>query len=252
MPGRHVAPRHKAPRSLRRSLSRRVHTANIGVRAGRRNNGANNGNVATTTVIRPDGTATFALLAVVAVATGLGVHADQSDPAVRNTDDRVNGNARVSVNADVQDALADRTARSEQASRSALRPPVVAVQRDTKSRALAGTRQAQSGGLTSTVAPTDPRQIALLMLPAYGWGSGEFSCLDQLWVSESNWNPYAQNSSSGAYGIPQSLPPEKMATAGSDWRTNPATQIEWGLAYIRDSYGSPCGAWGFKLGNNWY
>ncbi|MGI8887650.1 MAG: hypothetical protein ACR2GB_01560 [Nocardioidaceae bacterium] len=60
------------------------------------------------------------------------------------------------------------------------------------------------------------------------------------------------NSSSGAYGIPQSLPPAKMARAGADWRTNPATQIEWGLKYIDLSYGTPCGAWSFKQANNFY
>jgi hypothetical protein len=80
------------------------------------------------------------------------------------------------------------------------------------------------------------------MLPAYGWDSSQFSCLDALWVSESDWNTYAENPTSGAYGIPQSLPPEKMASAGADWRTNPATQISWGLNYIRLSYGTPCSA----------
>lgn len=90
------------------------------------------------------------------------------------------------------------------------------------------------------------------MLVGFGWSSTEFSCLDQLWVSESDWNARATNPSSGAYGIPQSLPAEKMASAGADWRTNPATQIEWGLTYIRDSYGTPCSAWSFKQSNNWY
>jgi hypothetical protein len=90
------------------------------------------------------------------------------------------------------------------------------------------------------------------MLGDFGWSSDQFSCLDALWTSESNWNPYAENSSSGAYGIPQALPPEKMASAGPDWRSNSATQIRWGLEYIRSSYGSPCGAWYFKSANAWY
>jgi len=98
----------------------------------------------------------------------------------------------------------------------------------------------------------DPRTIARRMMAQYGWSGYEFSCLDALWVSESNWDPYAENPSSGAYGIPQSLPAEKMATAGSDWRTNPATQIAWGLNYIRLSYGTPCSANNFKLTNGWY
>ena len=65
----------------------------------------------------------------------------------------------------------------------------------------------------------------------------------QLWTGESAWNYQAANASSGAYGIPQSLPGSKMASAGADWKTNPETQIRWGLGYIKDAYGSPCSAW---------
>jgi len=100
--------------------------------------------------------------------------------------------------------------------------------------------------------PTDPRQIALSMLVGYGWDSTQFACLDDLWVGESNWDHRATNPTSGAYGIPQALPPGKMARAGDDWRTNPATQIEWGRWYISMSYGTPCAANEFKLANNWY
>jgi hypothetical protein len=99
---------------------------------------------------------------------------------------------------------------------------------------------------------SDPRDIALAMLAQYGWGSSEFSCLDDLWYGESQWDPYAENPYSGAYGIPQALPGEKMAAAGPDWETNPATQIEWGLGYIQDRYGTPCAANDFKLANGWY
>ena len=90
------------------------------------------------------------------------------------------------------------------------------------------------------------------MLPAYGWSQAEFTCLDALWIGESGWLWNADNPTSSAYGIPQSLPGEKMATAGADWLTNPATQIEWGLGYIRDVYGTPCAANAFKMANNWY
>ncbi|WP_147916236.1 G5 domain-containing protein [Ruania zhangjianzhongii] len=99
---------------------------------------------------------------------------------------------------------------------------------------------------------TDPRSIAQELLAARGWGSGEWSCLNQLWERESNWNPHAQNPSSGAYGIPQSLPASKMASAGADYRTNPATQITWGLNYISGRYGTPCGAWGHSQSVGWY
>jgi hypothetical protein len=90
------------------------------------------------------------------------------------------------------------------------------------------------------------------MVAARGWGSGQFSCLNSLWNKESNWKVTADNPTSSAYGIPQALPGRKMASAGSDWRTNPATQIEWGLEYIADRYGTPCSAWGHSQRNNWY
>lgn len=98
----------------------------------------------------------------------------------------------------------------------------------------------------------DPKAIAQGMVAARGWSDGEFQCLLSLWQRESNWNPYAENPSSGAYGIPQSLPGSKMASAGADWRTNPATQITWGLGYIAGRYGSPCGAWGHSQSVGWY
>ncbi|HET7327890.1 MAG TPA: lytic transglycosylase domain-containing protein [Nocardioidaceae bacterium] len=110
------------------------------------------------------------------------------------------------------------------------------------------------GGVSSAaeLPPTDPREIALSLLPRYGWDASQFGCLDELWVGESNWEVDATNPSSGAYGIPQALPAEKMAAFGADWRTNPATQIRWGLWYIEQSYGSPCSANEFKHANNWY
>ncbi|KQY98524.1 hypothetical protein ASD19_06700 [Microbacterium sp. Root53] len=86
----------------------------------------------------------------------------------------------------------------------------------------------------------------------YGWGAGEFSCLVSLWNKESGWNYQAMNPSSGAYGIPQSLPGDKMATVASDWATNATTQITWGLDYISRAYGSPCAAWGHSQAVNWY
>jgi hypothetical protein len=86
----------------------------------------------------------------------------------------------------------------------------------------------------------------------YGWGSSEFSCLNQLWTRESGWSYTAYNASSGATGIPQALPGSKMASAGSDWATNAATQIAWGLGYIKSSYGTPCSAWAHSEAVNWY
>ena len=98
----------------------------------------------------------------------------------------------------------------------------------------------------------DARTIARTMVADRGWSSGQFRCLDSLWTRESNWNPSADNPTSSAYGIPQALPGSKMASAGADWRTNPATQIRWGLGYITDRYGDPCGAWNHFQARNWY
>ncbi|MCO7239275.1 lytic transglycosylase domain-containing protein, partial [Aeromicrobium sp. CnD17-E] len=98
----------------------------------------------------------------------------------------------------------------------------------------------------------DPRAVAQAMLSDFGWDASQFQCLDNIWTQESGWQVDAENPGSGAYGIPQSLPGSKMASAGSDWQTNPATQIRWGLGYIQDRYGSPCEAWSFKQGAGWY
>jgi hypothetical protein len=83
-------------------------------------------------------------------------------------------------------------------------------------------------------------------------GSGQFGCLELLWNRESGWNHLAQNPSSGAYGIPQALPGSKMASAGSDWQTNPYTQVRWGVSYIKSRYGTPCNAWAHSQQVGWY
>lgn len=98
----------------------------------------------------------------------------------------------------------------------------------------------------------DPRTIAHAMVLNRGWSESEFSCLDALWTRESGWNVYATNASSGAYGIPQALPGYKMAEAGADWRTNPVTQITWGLNYIASTYGTPCAALSHSSSTGYY
>ncbi|MGV8876927.1 MAG: lytic transglycosylase domain-containing protein [Rhodoglobus sp.] len=100
--------------------------------------------------------------------------------------------------------------------------------------------------------PGTAQAIALSILTARGLGSDEYNCLVSLWNRESGWNVYAHNGGSGAYGIPQALPGSKMASAGADWATNPATQITWGLGYIAGRYGTPCGAWGVSETKGWY
>jgi hypothetical protein len=101
-------------------------------------------------------------------------------------------------------------------------------------------------------ARADPRSVAKLMLADRGWGSSQFSCLNSLWNKESRWNYRAYNPSSGAYGIPQALPGSKMSSVASDWKTNPITQIEWGLDYIAGRYGTPCSAWSHSQSSGWY
>lgn len=100
--------------------------------------------------------------------------------------------------------------------------------------------------------PGSAQAIAYEMVKARGWGDDQFSCLVSLWNKESGWRVNAANPSTGAYGIPQSLPGSKMATAGADWQTNPATQITWGLGYIQGRYGTPCGAWAKSQASGWY
>jgi hypothetical protein len=93
-------------------------------------------------------------------------------------------------------------------------------------------------------AKDDPKGAARVLMADYGWTSdAQYNCLVNLWTGESDWRWFAENPSSGAYGIPQSLPGRKMAQFGGDWRTNPLTQIKWGLWYIDMSYGNPCNAW---------
>ena len=104
------------------------------------------------------------------------------------------------------------------------------------------------------VIQADPAPYGKELAAEYGWGDDQWSCLVSLWIGESNWDYSATNSSSGAYGIPQSLPASKMASAGPDWKTNPVTQMEWGMDYIKTSYGDPCGAKAFWDSNDphWY
>ena len=111
-------------------------------------------------------------------------------------------------------------------------------------------------GITASAPPSDPtaaQATAKSMLASFGYSeSTQWPCLYDLWEQESTWNVYAENASSGAYGIPQSLPGDKMASAGPDWQTDAATQIEWGLGYIKQVYGTPCAAWQNEVDYGYY
>ncbi len=100
--------------------------------------------------------------------------------------------------------------------------------------------------------PGTAQSTAYNMMSSFGFNpKTQFGCLNNIWTRESGWRYNAENAS-GAYGIPQALPGDKMASAGSDWQTNPATQIKWGLGYIKSVYGTPCDAWSFWQGHDYY
>ncbi len=157
-------------------------------------------------------------------------------------------------------AEADRQAAVQKASRSAARAPAKSGGTSGGSSSSTGGTASGSSGTTSATAtsggsgktPDSARAIAQGMIGTYGWSSSQFQCLNLLWNRESGWKYTAKNPSSGAYGIPQALPGSKMISAGSDWRTNPRTQIAWGLSYIKSRYGTPCAAWAHSEATNWY
>ena len=122
---------------------------------------------------------------------------------------------------------------------------------------IAQSKQVTSRGGTSVRAATGTKAeyqayAKNLCINTYGWTENDFNCLVKLWERESNWNPNAHNKSSGAHGIPQSLPASKMASEGDDYYTNGKTQIRWGLKYIKNRYGTPSNAWAHSQQKGWY
>ncbi|MFE2543112.1 aggregation-promoting factor C-terminal-like domain-containing protein [Actinacidiphila glaucinigra] len=141
---------------------------------------------------------------------------------------------------------ADEARRQERqaANRSHERKALVPQQRQENSRSAPRAAAPQAPAAPSGT----PQQMAQQIIG----DAAQFQCFSSIVMHESTWNPYAVNPSSGAYGLVQALPGAKMASAGADWRTNPATQIKWGLDYMNERYGSPCGAWSFWQANHWY
>jgi hypothetical protein len=136
------------------------------------------------------------------------------------------------------------------------RAPVVSRSSDRRAEtdpAKAAALEPSTGGamtVTETLSDDDPRDIARALLGEYGFSADQFGCLDSLWTKESGWSVTADNPTSSAYGIPQAL--TATHDLAPDYMTNPVTQIRWGLDYIRDRYGSPCGAWGHSQSTGWY
>ncbi|MCR2814893.1 phospholipase [Microbacterium jiangjiandongii] len=132
----------------------------------------------------------------------------------------------------------------------------LARQQKAEAEAAAAAAQAEAEAAAALAAANTPdgarATAAHLAATQYGWGSDQFQCLNSLWQKESDWNYQAVNPSSGATGIPQSLPGDKMAAAGPDWQTNATTQIRWGLDYIARAYGTPCAAWAHSQATDWY
>ena len=159
--------------------------------------------------------------------------------------------ATPSPSADATTEAAGSTADATTLERSSRQVASRSARRTDKAKA---TTLAMSGGSAVTrsekLSEGDPRDIARALLPAYGFSSDQFSCLDSLYVSESDWRIDADNPTSSAYGIPQAL--TELHELPADYMTSAESQIRWGLEYIQDTYGSPCSAWSFKQGNGWY
>ena len=234
------APRHAAPRSggLRRAtrtaLGRPVLATGMAAAV------LSGGALAATATSDPASaeTLTFAIDGLTSSTSTEQSKTEQED-AARVAADRSASNAQ-------RAAAAARNAEVEKARAAAL-----AKQR--KAAAEKAARAAERKRILAN-AQEDPKAVARMMLPEFGFSQAQWPCLDQLWIGESNWRWYVANPSSGAYGIPQSLPGDKMASMGSDWRTNPVTQIRWGLDYIKKSYGTPCNALDFwnSRSPHWY
>jgi hypothetical protein len=194
---------------------------------------------------------TVTLSGLAAVATGVAVAAGMihAPSAAVNLADSLSPTASGQSTAKGQaPSAADLKARSTIVSRSFDRRE----SRDPAKAAALGLSTGPAVSGQENLSAQDPQSIAEALLPSYGWSSSQMSCLVPLWMGESGWRVNADNPTSGAYGIPQSLPGTKMASVAADWRTNPVTQITWGLQYIQERYGSPCGAWGFKQGHGFY
>ncbi len=191
-------------------------------------------------------------------AISAGVLAERPDPATTPP------TATATVAGDDRELArlrAERAATSERSSRSGGRESLTAADAESPSdedgpdRTKMLTLAPEAGGAVTGVddlADADPREIARGMLGEFGFGADQFGCLDQLWVSESDWEVDADNPTSSAYGIPQALTGGTHDDLPADYMTNPVSQIRWGLGYIRDAYGTPCSAWSFKQANNWY
>lgn len=145
-----------------------------------------------------------------------------------------------------------RSAKKESASPSKETPRYKATKKVSRSKTT--NKKVSRSSSVRSIAPStgSNRRIGKEMAAERGWTGDQWTCLNNLWTKESGWSTRSSNSSGTAWGIPQALPGSKMSSEGSDWRTNPRTQIRWGFKYIKSRYGSPCKAWSHFMSHNWY
>ncbi|MFE0625582.1 transglycosylase SLT domain-containing protein [Streptomyces sp. NPDC058864] len=160
---------------------------------------------------------------------------------------------QVQAQSDAADASAKKAAEEsarKQAAKDASARKKAEEKAEAERKAKEASRAAQRAALVVKASYT----VAEVQAMAQGivGDASQYQCFSNIVTRESGWNYTATNASSGAYGLVQALPGSKMASAGADWRTNPGTQIKWGLNYMNSRYGSPCGAWSFWQANHWY
>ncbi|MER6731557.1 transglycosylase SLT domain-containing protein [Streptomyces puniciscabiei] len=217
-------------------------------------------------------TAVTAVGSVVGVASGSVAQNNDAEPTAADTTllaDIPAGqqaqvqSASLTQQADAQAIAADASAKkdAEEAARKAAAETAIAKKaaaeqaaKDAKARAEAKSAASRDSARDSSSFPVQSSYtVAQIQAMARQMVAGDqFQCFSNIVNNESSWNYQAVNASSGAYGLFQALPAGKYASAGADWRTNPATQIKWGLNYMNDRYHSPCGAWSFWQANHWY
>ncbi|MCW7946799.1 hypothetical protein AAW14_33490 [Streptomyces hygroscopicus] len=217
-------------------------------------------------------TAVTAVGSVVGVASGSTAQTNDAEPTASDTtllaDIPAGQQAQVQTasltqQADAQAIAADASAKkdAEAAARKQAAADAVAKQKaaakaeaDAKARQEAETKASRDSTRDVSSFPVQGSYtVAQIQAMARQLVAGDqFQCFSNIVDHESSWNYQAVNASSGAYGLFQALPGSKMSSVGSDWQTNPATQIKWGLNYMNSRYGSPCQAWSFWQANSWY
>lgn len=221
------------------------------------------GALVATSIRRPAVSASLAIAAIASGAAGVSAHESSNLAPAAFV---LSADAKAQSAQDVQTTAED-TARltAERASLNTAKSVVVAqaeaeakaaAEAEAKARAEAEAKAARDAEREAilSASQSDPRAAARLVMGEFGFGDDQWGCLDNLIIGESSWNYLATNPSSGAYGLFQSLPAEKMSSAGDDWANNPVTQIRWGLGYIKNRYGTPCGAYNTWLSRSphWY